>query len=364
MEECLQWLRFVLNPEREPMPHIQNWQAVLDFAVKQRIMGICLPTPYPVQANNKVLFPCYAYELNIRNQNTLLNKRIKELGEILDKEGFHFCILKGQGNAEMYPDAGLRWPGDIDVWIDADEEAIIGLAMKLFPDIKQTFKHIKLPVFNDVTVDVHSTPLKLFCPKHNSALKQWIATHKAEQFAHKINLTPGHVTISVPTLKFNVVYQMGHIMIHLMDEGIGLRHLVDYYYLLRTLGTLPESEKHQIAAEWNSLGMLRLATAVMWVEKEILGLPNELLIVQPHEKRGKLLLQKMLEGGNFGQNSSFQKLRNLYYTFRLFKAANLMKVSLLFPGEASCRMLHKAKMLAIHIFRNKKKTTLSFICKP
>ena len=353
-DESLQWLHFVLNPEKDSLPHIQNWQAVYDFAVKQQILGICSPTPYPVKVDRVVLLPWLKNEMQIRNWNAVLNKHIKALCEIFDKAELCFCILKGQGNAEMYPDATLRSPGDIDLWIDGDEEAIIGFVKKQFPNIKQTFKHIKFPVFKDVEIDVHSIPLKLYYPKHNHALKEWIAAHKAEQFAHKIKLSSGDVTVSVPTERFNVVYQMGHILIHLLDEGIGLRHMVDYYYVLRTLGSLSEAEKQQISEEWNRLGMLRLATGVMWVEKEILGLPDELLIVKPNAKRGKVLLEEMLEGGNFGHYSSIQELKGSYFTFRFSKAVKLMKISQLFPGEASYRMLHKAKFFVRHIIRYKK----------
>ena len=38
----------------------------------------------------------------------------------LREDGLRCCILKGQGNALMYPNPYSRTPGDIDVWIDAD----------------------------------------------------------------------------------------------------------------------------------------------------------------------------------------------------------------------------------------------------
>lgn len=351
MDECLLWLHYVLNPEKGPIPGIQNWQAVYDFAVKQRIQGICSPTSYPVAVDQKVLFQWLGDEQQIRSLNEVVNKRIKTLCGLFEEAGLRFCILKGQGNAEMYLDAGLRCPGDIDVWIDGEEEAIIGFVKKQFPDSKQSFKHIKFPVFDDVEVDVHSTPLKIYHPKCQKELNKWMAAHKAEQFTHKIKLSGGDVTVSVPTARFNVVYQMGHILIHLQDEGIGLRHLVDYYYVLRTLGSLSEAEKLQIAEEWNKMGMLRLATGVMWVEKEILDLPDELLIIKPNAKRGKMLLEEMLEGGDFGHHSSIQKLRSSYFSFRFSKATKLMKIGSLFPGETSFRMLNKAKMFVRHVVR-------------
>ena len=36
----------------------------------------------------------------------------------------------------------------------------------------------------------------------------------------------------IPTVEFNIILQLTHIYSHLMNEGIGLRQLVDYYYVL------------------------------------------------------------------------------------------------------------------------------------
>ena len=350
-KEAFSWLQYVLNPEKGNIPYIQDWQAIYDFAVKQQIIGVCSPTPYSVKVDQDVLFQWIGDEQQIRNQNKVLNKRIEELSQILNEAGFRFCILKGQGNTEMYPDPGLRCAGDIDVWIDADEKSVIGFVKKRYLDIEQTFKHIKFPVFDDVDVDVHTTPLKLYHPAHKRALKKWIAVHKVKQFSNRIQLSNVDVSVNVPTARFNVVYQMGHILIHLLDEGIGLRHIVDYYYVLQTLGEMSDAEKHEIAREWRKFGMLRLASGVMWVEKEILGLPEKFLIVEPNAKIGNIVLSEMLEGGNFGHHSSFQRLKDSYFYFRFAKTVHLMKIATLFPGEATFRFIHKIELLVKYIMR-------------
>lgn len=350
-QDAILWIQFVLNPNKGFVPQVQGWQAVYDFADKQQIIGVCSPTPYSVRVDQEVLFQWVGDEEQIRSQNKVLNKRIKELSKILNEAGFRFCILKGQGNAEMYPDPGLRCAGDIDVWIDADEKSVIGFVKNRYPDTEKSFKHIKFPVFDDVDVDVHTTPLRLYHPSHKRELKKWIHQRKDEQFAHIISLSSNSLNVSVPTARFNVVYQMGHILIHLLDEGIGLRHMIDYYYVLRTLGRLSDAEKHEITEEWQRFGMLRLATGVMWVEKEILGLSEELLIVEPNVKRGNMLLDEMIEGGNFGHHSSVQRLKDTYFAFRFAKAMNLMMITSLFPGEAIFRMFHKIEMFVKHIIK-------------
>jgi hypothetical protein len=50
------------------------------------------------------------------------------------------------------------------------------------------------------------------------------------------------------------------------------------------------------------LGLWKFAGAVMYVLHEVLGLPEEKMIVPMDEKRGKLLLAEILNGGNFGQH--------------------------------------------------------------
>ena len=203
-------------------------------------------------------------------------------------------------------------------WVQ--NESVIGFVKNQYPNTEKSFKHIKFPVFDDVDVDVHTTPLRLYHPNHKRELKKWIHQQKDKQFAHVISLSSNGVNVSVPTARFNVVYQMGHILIHLLDEGIGLRHMIDYYYVLRTIGSLSDTEKSVIAEEWRRFGMLRLATGVMWIEKEILGLPEDFLIVEPNAKRGNMLLDKMLEGGNFGHHSPVHRLRDKYFSFRFAKA--------------------------------------------
>ena len=57
-----------------------------------------------------------------------------------------------------------------------------------------------------------------------------------------------------------------------------------------------------VQRELKYLGLWKFAGAVMYVLKEALGLPEEKMIVPMDEKRGKLLLAEILEGGNFGRH--------------------------------------------------------------
>ncbi len=299
--EFLSWLRYTLNPNTK-LPIVKDWLAVFAFAEKQALTGICMPVERPKNLDQALVLQWIGQVQLIEQRNRLLNVRIGQLFSMLESEGFDCCLLKGQGNAEMYPNPLMRCSGDIDVWIDAEEERVYDYVRKLCPNAELSFKHIHFPIFSDVPVDVHSTPLRLYSNYYLKRLNCWIEKNKAEQFAHKIKLTGIEKCVSVPTCSFNVVYQMGHMLIHTLDEGVGLRQIVDYFYALKGL-ELTDTGIHELINDLKYLGMFRFARAVMWIENQILGVPAERCLIEPDEKFGKKLLADILEGGNFGHHS-------------------------------------------------------------
>lgn len=338
----LEWLRYVLNPESK-IASVQDWKEVYDFATRQAIIGICDPTHYDVRMPQNLLFAWVGDLQTIRAQNQLLNRRTVEVYSFLSEAGYRCCILKGQGNALMYPDSGLRCPGDVDVWVDEDKEKLYEFVRGRFPDVEECVKHIKFPVFTDVEVDVHHTPLRLFRPKHRKMFQQWLTDQKEEQFSHIVRLPETVSDIAIPTAKFNAVYQLGHMMIHLFDEGLGFRQLIDYYYVLKEVYGISPKECKAIVDAWKSMGMLRFASAVMWIESEILGLPERYLLIAPNQRLGKIILADVLEGGNFGQYSFRQTFRydGKRFTRRISSFFRLVRLFPCFPGEAVFQIMKR-----------------------
>lgn len=347
--EGLRWLRYVLSPQSN-VPNMSDWRSIYAFADKQKILGVCDPTNYKVQIDIEIISLWIGTVLQIKSRNMLLNTKTMELCQIMEHAGFSCCVLKGQGNAEKYPNPLSRIPGDIDVWVDADENTIQRFARERFPDAKETFKHIKLPLYDDIGVDLHYKPLRFHFPQHQRRLYKWINLHKEEQFANKIKLTGTDSFIHVPTTKFNVVYQLGHIMIHVLDGGIGFRQLIDYFYVLKELGDISSEERDEIVQTWKNLGLLRIASAVMWIESEVLGFSEHYLLIAPNQRLGKMLLEDILEGGNFGHYSIRQSYRytgkNLLR--RVSSLSRLIRLLPCFPGEVPFwiidRCLIKAKI--------------------
>ena len=104
--------------------------------------------------------------------------------------------------------------------------------------------------------------------------------------------------IPTPTLAFNRVYILVHIYRHLFHEGIGLRQLLDYYFVLHQGFT--EEERTETMRTLCSLRMQRFTAAVMWVLQEVFAMDDRYLLTDPNEEEGRFLLSEIMLAGNFG----------------------------------------------------------------
>ena len=288
-----------------------NWQQLYSFASKQAILGLCfegikrLGEEYPEELKQnpierELLMTWMGKAQQIRRQNMKVNAVAGTLFSMLKKDGLRCCVLKGQGNALMYPNPYSRTPGDVDVWIDASRERIMEYTQKKFElgdDIR--LQHL-VTSLDGVPVELHFFPCSMNNPIYHARLQKWFRRNADLQCSHIVGLPDGAGDIAIPTSAFNVVYQLCHLYHHFFDEGIGMRQIIDYYYIVNNDELLVIRDTLQ--RELKHLGLWKFAGAVMYVLHEALGLSEKKMIAPMDEKRGELLLAEILNGGNFGQH--------------------------------------------------------------
>ena len=287
-----------------------DWQKLYSFASKQALLGLCfegidrLGEEYPEELRlnpigRELLMSWMGKAQQIHRQNMKVNIVASKLYSMLRGDGLRCCILKGQGNALMYPNPYSRTPGDIDVWIDASRERIIEYASKKFElgdDIR--LQHLETSL-DGVPVELHFFPCSMNNPIYNARLQKWFKRNADLQCSNVVSLPDCIGEIAMPTTAFNVIYQLTHLYHHFFDEGIGMRQIIDYYYVVNNDELLVIRDTLQ--RELKYLGLWKFAGAVMYVLHEALGLSEEKMIAPMDEKRGELLLAEILEGGNFGR---------------------------------------------------------------
>ena len=416
-----------------------DWRQLYTFAFKQSLLGFCfdgierLGKEYSEELkknpiSRELLMTWMGKAQQIRRQNMKVNVVADKLFSILREDGLRCCILKGQGNALMYPNAYSRNPGDIDVWVNASREDITEYAkthFKLEDDIR--FHHLETTM-DGVPVELHFFPCSMNNPINNARLQKWFKRNTDLQYSNVVSLPDGIGEIAIPTTAFNVIYQLTHLYHHFFDEGIGMRQIIDYFLVVNdfsknvfldnesskitpSLFTLKEgstfspspsssgsgdvtalrcseplrykdggaSEPSPDCAGWDRLdatgntasdacassastaessastaldvvqrelrhlGLWKFAGAVMYVLHEALGISEEKMIAPMDEKRGKLLLSEILNGGNFGQHFAkyghfTQQGMAKKYFLKIWRNMHFVRY---YPAEALCEPIFR-----------------------
>lgn len=324
-----------------------GWRDFFVFCREQALLGVAFRgverLPKEAAPPRELLLKWFGVSEKISRRNAVMNSATAAIYRKITASGFHCCILKGQGNALMYPDPRGRTPGDVDVWVDASRPDLRRLAATFAAagaEVgKESLNHIELS-FDGIAVELHSTPAILNNPLHNSRLQRWLRRNAGLQCSNIVPLPDGVGEVAVPAAAFNVVYQLFHLYHHFLFEGVGLRQFVDYYFAIGKRRT-ESTDMTVLRRELKNLGLWKFAGAVMYVLHEVLGMAEENMIAPADEKRGRQLLEEILSGGNFGKHDGRygfgggalgHNVQRLWRDWRL--ARN-------YPAEALCEPLFR-----------------------
>lgn len=316
------FLRFCIGSAKEIPGSLKevDWKELYAIAKKQALLGVLFHgirrLPKELAPEQKLLMQWMVMTEQIRKQNIRLFQDSVKVCKNFENEGFANCILKGQGNALLYPDPYMRTSGDIDIYLSGGRKKIMKYVDQVCPNQVMRYHHVDFPVMK-TAIEVHFTPSYMFCPIHNRRMQKWFEEVMGEQCYHRVSLPDGYGEIHVSQVSFNVIYILSHLYRHIFTEGVGLRQLLDYYFVLvkwhTDLTNLTDSNKSlpqmtQINTDLDALrhklkylGLWKFAQAVMFVMKEVFGLSEDRMIAPMDEREGRFLLDEIMRGGNFGQ---------------------------------------------------------------
>ena len=360
-----------------------DWHRLFEFCKKQALIGVGFTAVEKLHAMGVVCpaalrMQWMALALQIEKQNVLLNEQCRQLTDRYKHDGFVTCILKGQGNCINYPEnlRKRRQCGDIDVWTVCKNG--IPIAVQTGKDKaeyveyhgrkavieyvrmqhrlagnndmpKQNYHHIDAPTMDGTEVEVHFRAAHLYSPLRNWRLQKWMNDHADECMKNKT-----HLGFAMPTSSVNVIYQMTHMYKHHIDGGLGLRHIMDYYYALRVwhndvmeckdlqsqgmwcegLGTHVMSNE-EVMSVIRSFGMTKFATAVMYVLHKVFDMSSHYYVCNLNEKEGRKLLAEIMNSGNFGHYDSEKP--NVYqhrFQYHIWKFKRIFRLAMSYPEEA------------------------------
>lgn len=277
------------------VPSQEGWNTLYEESERQAIAGVMLggleKLPKEQRPSLDLLLEWIGSEQIIEQTVILHQKRAKEVTELFKDNGYKTCILKGIGMSLLYPNPLARQCGDLDIWTDGNRKEVMSWLRSQYKIDEVRWHHADTVIFDDVQTEIHFHATWLFNPWRNRRLQQWMEKNGMpcmEATADGFN---------VPSEGFNVIYSLIHSFHHLLECGIGFRHVVDYYYLLKSD---VRSKSKEVINTLKGLGLEKFAGAMMYVLKEVCGASEDILLCEPDVKEGKFLLSEIMAAGNFG----------------------------------------------------------------
>lgn len=312
-------------------PSANEWGELYAMAKKHSLVGVCFVGVQKLVEQRQELpemlyFTWIGMAAKIQQRNEVVNRQCVELQKRLSADGFRSYIMKGQYVATLYGEhlAALRQSGDIDVYLEGGLDKVLAYA-RTFGEVKKVNElEMSVPVFSETEVEFHYRPFIMRNPFKNCKLQVFFDNCAERNFSNRIKLSVVDSTssptksleIMAPTIVFNLVHQLVHTYHHFITEGVGLRQLMDYHFVVKhELEVEKGSSVQEVKKVISDLGLERFASALMWVIGYVFdpGMlatwiqKSETTLWKPNEKDGRLLLDEILMSGNFGHTDERAK---------------------------------------------------------
>ena len=300
-------------------PSAKEWVEAFENAKKQALLGVCFKgLQCTIKYDNdkvvnlplKLKMQWLAITAGIQKRNEVMNHRCAELYGLIKADGYESCVLKGQAVA-MYYDADsntnetdrmslLRQSGDIDMWMVWNVEEVIRWARETKTMYYYDYHHADLSLFADTEIELHYRPSISRNLWRNARLQKWFKNDGHQHIVYNEMLK-----CNVPDNVFSLILTLNHNLWHLLYEGVGLRQMMDLYYVARSMQASDEVSR---LLRYFQLEYFGSASAwVLWYLFDR-SADNSLFVSrlsplpEPNKRLGRFLLEEIMKAGNFGHH--------------------------------------------------------------
>ncbi len=275
-----------------------EWEELFRLTAMHNLLGVTFPVIDKLHDDSDIPLGVYTRwamaARTIQHKNERMLEYCRDLYRRFSEDGFRTCIFKGQAAARRYPSPLLRQSGDIDIWVEGDRDAVLDYLRARYTVKKVFYHHCDAGIFDKVGVEVHFTPTWMNAPAANRKLQAYFESIAGEQFSNYNE----ELAFNVPTARFDAVYMLLHMLRHVLDEGLGLRQVLDYFYVLKDLSAI---DREQVLSDARHLGLTGFASGIMYVLENVFGMDRNQMLCAPDESQGQFLLDEIMISGNFGR---------------------------------------------------------------
>lgn len=325
------------------------WNEIFTLAELQTVTALIydglMQLPEHCRPEKKIVYKLYLQSEIIEQSNDLLIKELKELSVEYQKLNCPFVLLKGQGNALLYPNPKHRLPGDIDLYFyhEGDYEKANDWVRKQGYQMDSENIHHQAFEFNNIRVENHKDICYFGVRKYDILLKKEIGEIVQNQRFIELNIDG--LNVKVLPVEFNAFFIFYHLFHHFIHLGIGLRQFYDWLLFMSThVERMDKKVFINLAESFDLLNAMKIfaSVAVKYLGAKPSVFPFE---TDVHGKFVDLIMDDVLSGGNFGyevfKKRKFKnELHRKWFSFQ-FSTRRIRRISGIAPGHIISLPLNK-----------------------
>ena len=234
-------------------------------------------------------------------ENMQVNFDHSSVHSLLSGNGIDYVAFKGVASAKYYPDPILRTMGDTDILINRQDIKKVDLLLKNIgytttDDIEKEKGHVAYgkKEGNRVSrLEVHFTLGGI-----PEGKKEIFEKYLSDLISTSVSLNTPCGVCRVPDKFHHGLILLLHTATHLINEGVGLRHLCDWAVFVNTVSDKEMTETFQKPLK--ELGLFEFARYLTAVSVEFLGAEPKNFVGEVDKGYLEDLISDILAGGNFG----------------------------------------------------------------
>ena len=313
------WQKEALFPDE-----FSDWAEVTRLAKRQSVLGVVAKAILSSSAAAQIPAVLKGKLRSFVVTNAMTSSRMDEvmvsLFNIFKTNGVHSVLLKGRGLAANYPYPELRQCGDIDVYIHRDElhnayDALEEVADRIddrsFLDCGKHFTAL----YEGVDVEIHRYISTHINGKDGERFGRFAKAGLKKNLA-KLEL--GTEEISLPETTFNAFYIFDHLFEHYLTSGVGLRQMSDWMLFLHK--NKEGIDKDLLYDILKTMDMLKPWKIFGTVLVDYMGLTDSDFPFYETSDKGRVVMNHILQDGNFGKDTAYYKNRSRTFIGRKLKS--------------------------------------------
>lgn len=295
-----------------------DWAEVLKEGIAQSVPLLAFKNigELPIGAATSEMIRRYLKKCSETNYRCY--KGHEYLHALMTKSGIRYSIIKGVASAYYYPDPAARSMGDVDFYVAPED---LERAKAVFEadgfEVKETDSehHVCLKK-GSMDMEMHFAPIAIPGDKMRPIfLEYW------SDLCDKASLTKDVFSeYMLPSDFHHGFIMITHFQLHLMPNGVGLRHLCDFVVFANRFSD--EDFRRVFEQRLKRVGLWRLAQIMSLAAVRYLGMPYKAWMGDDYATADALMLD-IARGGNFGQREKSRSFEGVFIAD--YKATDLGK---------------------------------------